>query len=301
MAEVMAEINGIRMCYEDLGDPAAPPLLLIMGLGGPLIWWDDEFCQGLVDRGFRVIRFDNRDSGLSQSMPDAPMTMARLGRSMFRPDPAPAYALDDMADDAVGLLDHLGIGRAHVVGVSMGGMIAQLVTLRHPERVRSLTSMMSTTGNRRVGWMAPRILARMFAKWPPGEEAYVERSVEGVGRIGTARYFGTAALRQRDRAIRTYRRGLNPAGTMRQIAAIVAAPDRTRDLGLIRVPTVVIHGTADPLIHVSGGKATARAIPGAELVLVPGMGHDMPLELWPVLHDAIERTARRAEALRPTS
>jgi pimeloyl-ACP methyl ester carboxylesterase len=301
MAEVMAEINGIRMCYEDLGDPAAPPLLLIMGLGGPLIWWDDEFCQGLVDRGFRVIRFDNRDSGLSQSMPDPPMTMARLGRSMFRPDPAPAYALDDMADDAVGLLDHLGIGRAHVVGVSMGGMIAQLVTLRHPERVRSLTSMMSTTGNRRVGWMAPRILARMFAKWPPGEEAYVERSVEGVGRIGTARYFGTAALRQRDRAIRTYRRGLNPAGTMRQIAAIVAAPDRTRDLAQIRVPTVVIHGTADPLIHVSGGKATARAIPGAELVLVPGMGHDMPLELWPVLHDAIERTARRAEALRPTS
>jgi pimeloyl-ACP methyl ester carboxylesterase len=217
-----------------------------------------------------------------------------LGRSLLRPDPQLSYTLEDMADDVVGLLDHLGIADAHLVGVSMGGMIAQLVAIRHPNRVRSLTSMMSTTGARRVGWIAPRILIRMFETWPPGEEAYVTRSVEGVGRIGTAKYFETAAPRQRDRATRTYRRGLNPAGTMRQLSAIVAAGDRTVALGQIRVPTAVIHGTADPLIHVSGGKATARAIPGAELVLVPGMGHDMPIELWPVLLDAIDRTARRA-------
>jgi pimeloyl-ACP methyl ester carboxylesterase len=296
MTELMADVNGIRLCYEEFGDPAAPPMLLIMGLGGPMIWWDDEFCEALVVRGYRVIRFDNRDAGLSQSMPGVVPNVRRLGRSLLRPDPAQAYTLDDMADDAAGLLDHLRIASAHVVGVSMGGMIAQLLAVRHPGRVRSLTSMMSTTGSRRVGWIAPRILIRMFEPWPPGEEAYVERSVEGLGRIGTARYFETAAVRQRERAIRTYRRGLNPAGTMRQLAAIIAAPDRTAALAQIRVPTVVIHGTADPLIHVSGGKATARAIPGAELVLVPGMGHDMPIELWPVLLDAIERTARRADA-----
>jgi pimeloyl-ACP methyl ester carboxylesterase len=296
MTELLAEINGIQLCYEEFGDPTAPAMVLIMGLGGPMIWWDDAFCQALVDRGYRIVRFDNRDAGRSQSMPGAVPSLHRLGRSLFRPDPQPAYTLDDMADDVVGLMDHLGIARAHVVGVSMGGMIAQLVTIRHPSRVRSLTSMMSTTGARRVGWIAPRILIRMFEPWPPGEESYVTRSVEGIGRIGTAKYFETAAPRQRDRATRTYRRGLNPAGTMRQLSAIVAAPERTAALGRIRTPTMVIHGTADPLIHVSGGKATARAIPGAELVLVPGMGHDMPVELWPVLLEAIERVARRADA-----
>jgi pimeloyl-ACP methyl ester carboxylesterase len=296
MTELMADVNGIQLCYEEFGDPAAPPMLLIMGLGGPMIWWDDEFCEALVTRGYRVIRFDNRDAGRSQSMPGTVPDVRRLGRLLFRPDPELPYRLDDMADDAAGLLDGLGIATAHVVGVSMGGMIAQLLTIRHPDRVRSLTSMMSTTGSRRVGWVAPRVLIRMFEPWPPGEEAYVERSVEGIGRIGTAKYFQTAAVRQRARAIRTYRRGLNPAGTMRQLAAIIAAPDRSAELAGIRVPTTVIHGTADPLVHVSGGKATARAIPGAELVLVPGMGHDMPIELWPVLLDAIERTARRADA-----
>jgi pimeloyl-ACP methyl ester carboxylesterase len=203
-----------------------------------------------------------------------------------------------MADDVAGLMEHLGIDSAHIVGVSMGGMIAQVLALRHPSRVRSLVSMMSTTGSRRVGWVAPRILARMFAKWPPGEESYVERSVEGLGRIGTAKYFHANTERHTIRAQRTYRRGLNPAGTMRQIAAILASPDRTADLGRITVPTLVIHGTADPLIHVTGGKATARAIPGAELVLIPGMGHDMPHQLWPVLLDGIERTARRADDIR---
>jgi pimeloyl-ACP methyl ester carboxylesterase len=290
MGECFAEVNGIRLCYEVLGEPDRPVVLLIMGLGGPLIWWDDEFCEGLVERGFRVIRFDNRDAGLSQAMTGA----GRLVKSWLRRDAQQAYLLADMATDAVGLLDHLGVDRAHVVGVSMGGMIAQEIALAHPDRVLSLTSMMSTTGSRKVGWVAPRILARMFAAWPPGEEAYVERSVAGYRRIGSQRFMATAVPRQADRARRTYRRGLNPAGTMRQIAAIVASPDRTAALGRITVPTIVIHGTADPLVHVSGGKATARAIPGAELVLVPGMGHDMPRELWPVLWDCITRTASAA-------
>jgi pimeloyl-ACP methyl ester carboxylesterase len=290
VAEQLAQCNGVELCYEVLGDANDPALLLIMGLGGPMIWWDDEFCEALVQRGFRVIRFDNRDAGLSSSMPGT----ARLSRSVRHRDPDQPYTLENMADDAAALLGHLEVERAHVVGVSMGGMIAQLLAIRHPDRVRSLTSMMSTTGSRLVGWTAPRILVRMFAKWPPGEESYIEHSVEGLGRIGSARYFATNADRQRARARRTYRRGLNPAGAMRQIAAIVAAPDRTSELSKLRVPTTVIHGTADPLVHVSGGKATARAIREAELILVPGMGHDMPIELWPVILDGIERAARRA-------
>jgi pimeloyl-ACP methyl ester carboxylesterase len=292
MAECITQINGFDLCYEVLGSDTDPPLLLIMGLGGPMIWWDDDFCAELVARGFRVIRFDNRDCGRSASRDG----VGKVARSYFRRDPAQAYTLDDMADDAAALLEHLGIDSAHIVGVSMGGMIAQVLAIRHPARVRSLTSMMSTTGNRRVGWVAPRILRHMFDKWPPGEEEYVKRSAEGYARIATQRYLSTSLERQRDRARRTYRRGTNGAGTMRQLAAIVSAPDRTAALRQVRVPTLVIHGTADPLVHVSGGRATARAIPGAELVLVPGMGHDMPRELWPVLLDGIERTARRAEA-----
>ncbi len=290
MAECTAEINGIHLCYEVLGAPDARPLLLIMGLGGPLIWWDDAFCAALVERGFRVIRFDNRDCGRSHSV-DA---TARLVRSYLRRDVEPAYTLDDMAADAAALLDHLKIPAADVAGVSMGGMIAQILAIRHPDRVRSLTSIMSTTGSRRVGWTHPRIIARMFRKIPPGEAAYVARNLAGFRRIGSPRYRDANLERQRRRAHATYARGLNAAGTLRQLAAIVATPDRTAELAGIRVPTTVVHGTGDPLVHPSGGKATARAIPEAELVLIPGMGHDMPRELWPVLIDAIERSASRA-------
>ncbi|MBA3742238.1 alpha/beta hydrolase [Sporichthya sp.] len=289
MATVTARIGGIEICYEEFGDPQHPAILLIMGLGGPMFWWEDEFCSALADRGFRVIRYDNRDVGLSRpGASPARVVPAYLRRA------APEYSLEDMAADAAGLLRHLQVPRAHVVGVSMGGMIAQLLAIRHPALVRSLTSMMSTTGSRKVGWINPRVLARMFRKIPDGEEAYVARNLEGFRRIGSPRYFESNLERQRARAHRTFAYGLNPAGTMRQLAAIVNAADRTSELANIRVPTTVLHGTADPLVHVSGGKATARAIPGAELVLVPGMGHDMPRELWPVLLDAIERTARRA-------
>jgi pimeloyl-ACP methyl ester carboxylesterase len=289
VAAVTARINDIDICYEEIGEPDAPPVLLIMGLGGPMFWWEDDFCAALADRGFRVIRYDNRDCGLSQ----AGRAPARLLPAYLRRVP-PEYSLEDMAADAAGLLTHLQIERAHVVGVSMGGMIAQLLAIRHPDLVRSLTSLMSTTGSRKVGWISARVLLRMFKKLPPGEEAYLARNLAGYRRIGSPRYLESNLERQLARAQRTYAYGLNEAGTLRQLAAIVHAPDRTAELGSIRVPTTVVHGTADPLVHVSGGKATARAIPGAELVLIPGMGHDMPRELWPVLLDAIERTARRA-------
>jgi pimeloyl-ACP methyl ester carboxylesterase len=289
MASVTVRVNGIELCYEEFGEPDAPPVLLIMGLGGPMFWWEDDFCTELADRGFRVIRYDNRDVGRShRGSSPARLVPVYLRRA------APEYTLEDMAGDAAGLLQELGIERAHVVGVSMGGMIAQLLAIRHPELVRSLVSMMSTTGSRKVGRISAKVAVRMFRKIPEAEEAYVARNIEGFKRIGSPRYFETNLERQQARARRTHAYGLNPAGTMRQLAAIVHAPDRTAELGRIRVPTTVVHGTADPLVHVSGGKATARAIPGAELILIPGMGHDMPRELWPVLLDAIERTARRA-------
>ena len=289
MTPVTVRVNGIELCYEEFGDPGAPPVLLIMGLGGPMFWWEDDFCQDLAARGFHVIRYDNRDVGRSHSH----TTPARLVPVYLR-RAAPEYSLEDMAADAAGLLQALGIERAHVVGVSMGGMIAQLLAIRHPELVRSLVSMMSTTGSRKVGRISAKVLVRMFRKIPDDEEGYVRRNIEGFQRIGSPRYFQTNLERQQARARRTYAYGLNPAGTMRQLAAIVHAADRTAELAKIRVPPTVVHGTTDPLVHVSGGKATARAIPGAELVLIPGMGHDMPRELWPVLLDAIERTANRA-------
>ena len=289
MSSVTLRVNGIELCYEEFGAADAPPVLLIMGLGGPMFWWEDDFCSALAGRGFRVIRYDNRDVGRSQ-----PGTSpARLIPAYLRRVP-PEYSLEDMAADAAGLLQELGIERAHVVGVSMGGMIAQLLAIRHPELVRSLVSMMSTTGSRKVGRISAKVAVRMFRKIPDDEDGYIARNIEGFKRIGSPRYFESNLERQQARARRTYAYGLNPAGTMRQLAAIVAAPDRTAALRNVRVPTTVVHGTADPLVHVSGGKATARAIPGAELVLIPGMGHDMPRELWPVLIDAIERTARRA-------
>ena len=192
MAERMATIGDVEICYEEIGAPDARPLLLIMGLGGPMIWWDLEFCELLADRGFRVIRYDNRDTGRSHRMTG----QGKLVKSYLRREPTP-YTLEHMADDAAGLLDHLAIPAADVVGVSMGGMIAQTLAIRHLEKVRSLTSMMSTTGSRAVGWVAPRILTQMFKKIPPGEESYIEHSVAGFRRIGTKAYLDSGAERQR--------------------------------------------------------------------------------------------------------
>jgi pimeloyl-ACP methyl ester carboxylesterase len=288
LTEVMTRVNGIDLCYETFGEPSARPLLLVMGLGGPMIWWDDEFCEQLVERGFFVVRFDNRDCGRSTKMRGRG---SLPGAYVLRSAP---YALTDMADDAVGLLDVLNIPAAHVVGASMGGMIAQTLAVHHPSRVRSLTSIMSTTGARFVGRPSLRAASMLLSRRPDSRDSYLDLMVRTFRVIGSPG-FPFDEPRMRNRAARTFDRGLNPGGTARQLAAIMSSRDRGPLLRRLRVPALVVHGSRDPLVHPSGGRATARAIPGAEFDLVPGMGHDMPREVWPRLIDGIVRTADRAE------
>jgi pimeloyl-ACP methyl ester carboxylesterase len=286
MAETMARVNGVVLCYETFGDRSGRPLLLIMGLGGPMIWWDDEFCEALAERGFFVIRFDNRDSGKSSRMRGR---VSAASAYVLRSAP---YSLTDMADDAAALLDELTIPAAHVVGASMGGMIAQTLAIQHPTRVLSLTSIMSTTGGRRVGRPTVRAAQMLFGRAPKTREAYIAYLTRTFRIIGSPGYpFDVEHMRER--AARTYDRGVNPGGTVRQLAAIVSSRDRAPGLRKLRIPAMVVHGARDPLVHVSGGRATARAIPDAELDIVPGMGHDMPPAIWPRLVDAITRTADR--------
>lgn len=289
MAEQQARLRGIRISYETFGEPDAVPLLLVFGLGGQMIWWPDEFCEFLAERGFRVVRFDNRDSGRSEPMSGA----ARPVRSLLRLS-RPAYTLDDLADDAVALLDHLGLTSAHVVGISMGGMIAQALAIRHPGRVRSLTSIMSTTGRPTVGYPTRWAVLRSLGRPTPLDpEGYTAATLARLHQLkATAFPFDEAyAVRLLER---TVARGLSAEGSARQLAAVLAAPDRTRALRRVDVPALVVHGTTDPLVHVSGGRATAHALPRAELLLVEGMGHDLPLGAWPAILDGIVRTAVRA-------
>jgi pimeloyl-ACP methyl ester carboxylesterase len=292
MAEERAPANGIEIVYETIGDPSDPPLLLVMGLGMQLIHWDDELCERFAERGFRVIRFDNRDAGRSTQI-DAPVP--NLARAMAGLKIDAPYLLDDMADDAFGLLDHLGIEAAHVAGVSMGGMIAQTMAIRRSERVLSLTSIMSTTGERRAGRPKLRVWSVLARRAPRGKDAYVEYFVRIFRLIGS-KGFAVDEERIRALAAATYERGHRPAGTGRQLAAIMASGDRTERLRQLRVPTTVVHGRSDPLIPFRGGRATAEAIPGARLVAISGMGHDLPREVWPQLVDAVAETAARAAA-----
>ena len=259
-----------------------------MGLASQMILWDDEFCERLAAHGFWVIRFDNRDVGRSTIMRGA--RIPKRWQLLTRNARGAAYSLDEMAADAVGLLDHLGIGAAHVVGASMGGMIAQLIAIGHPDRVLSLVSIMSTTGNRSVGRPQPRLALRMLRKAKRDREGYIEDHIETYRAIGSPG-FDFEEEHKRERAGRCFDRGIYPAGSARQMAAIMAAPDRTPLLAEVRVPTTVIHGDADPLVNVSGGRATAEATPGAKLVILPGMGHDLPRELWPQIIDAIVQNA----------
>jgi pimeloyl-ACP methyl ester carboxylesterase len=263
--------NEITIEYETFGDSAAPPVLLIMGLGGQLIRWDASFCAALANAGYFVIRFDNRDVGLSTWFDG------------LAPDPPP-YSLVDMADDAAGLLDALGIRAAHVVGASMGGMIAQTFAITHPERTLTLVSIMSTTGDRSVGQPTPEALAALMAPRPATREEAIELGVKVSLVVGSPGY-PQEEQRERDRVGASFDRAFNPQGFARQFAAINAQPDRTQALGNVRVPTLVIHGAADPLVTPSGGQATADAIPGAQLKLLPGMGHDLPPELFDELVD----------------
>jgi pimeloyl-ACP methyl ester carboxylesterase len=285
--------NGIRLEYETLGDPGAPALLLIMGLGAQLIDWPQEFCEGLAARGRYVIRFDNRDAGLSTSdpgwgVPDVPAVLA--GDRATVP-----YLLSDLAADTAGLLDALGIARANVVGLSLGGMIAQQLTIDHPDRVAALVSIMSTTGDRTVGGPTPEAAAMLGRPPAADRETAIANTVAAARVIGSPGYpaDGEELLR---RAAAKYDRSYRPLGTLRQYAAALASPDRTEALGGVTVPTAVIHGEEDPLIPLSGGVATAAAVPGAGLLTLAGMGHDLPRPLWPVIIDTIVECTARAGA-----
>lgn len=266
--------SGINIAYQRLGDLHAPVVLLIMGIAGQSIHWPDSFCHALVSRGLQVVRFDNRDAGLSTHMVEAPPPDLRAAltgdlRSV-------SYTLSDMAADAVGLLDALSLPKAHVVGASMGGQIAQVMAIEHPDRVISLTSMMSTTGNMSVGQPSKEALRELFTGTPATtRDQVIQQSIRAVRVVGSPAYPSNEA-EVAARAGRAYDRSHDPMGSARQAVATIASGDRTPRLRQIRIPTLVIHGLADRMCDVSGGRATALAIPEAELVLMDGMGHDLP-------------------------
>jgi pimeloyl-ACP methyl ester carboxylesterase len=290
----VARNGDVELSYEVLGPPDQEPLLLVMGLGMQRISWPDDFCDGLIERGFTVARFDNRDSGESTHFTAAgrPSTLALF----TRPGAVAPYRLDDMADDAAAVLDAVGWPSAHVVGASMGGMIVQALAIRHPRRVRTLTSIMSTP--------APRIgrarLKAVLKLGRGGDVATVEEAAERM--VDVFRTIGSPGFPRdevwlRDTGRRAYQRGHSDAGAVpRQLAAINASGDRRIGLSQVRVPTLVIHGESDPLVQPAGGRATAAAVPGARLVTYQGMGHDLPRELWPAIQDEIAKLAASASS-----
>jgi pimeloyl-ACP methyl ester carboxylesterase len=293
----MIRANGIDICYEIFGEASAEPLLLIMGLGGQMIHWDDEFCRQLAARGFRVVRFDNRDIGKSSHMSGGKrLTALELLKLRFLKVPVAApYKLIDMARDTIGLMDALGIRTAHVVGASMGGMIAQEIAITFPERVRSLTSIMSTTGNPKVPGPTREASAMLMAPPPATKEEYFARFAQTWKVLRNGSFPEDEAL-DPARARRTYERGLNPPGVGRQLRAILASGSRKERLRSVKAPTLVIHGTVDPLVHPDGGKDTAASIPGAKLVMIERMGHALPIPMWPQIIDAIDKHAHGAAA-----
>jgi pimeloyl-ACP methyl ester carboxylesterase len=284
-----AKSNGIELEYDTFGNPDDPALLLIMGFTAQMTAWDEAFCRLIADQGFHVIRFDNRDVGLSSRI-DGPDP--DLGAVMNGDASSAAYTLDHMADDAAGLLDALGIAKAHIVGASMGGMIAQLVATRHPDKTLSLCSIMSTTGDRAVGQASPKAMAALMSPPPASRDEAIERGVTTGRVISSPVHFDEAKAAKR--AAEAYDRAFDPKGVQRQMVAIMASPDRTPALAAVTAPTLVIHGAADPLVTPSGGEATAKAVPDAELRVFDDMGHDLPEPLWPEIVDAIVANAKRA-------
>jgi pimeloyl-ACP methyl ester carboxylesterase len=296
MAESFCRVGDVEICFETFGDPADPALLLIMGLGTQMLGWHEDFCTDLAGRGFHVIRYDNRDIGRSTLFNASPTPT--VGQLIRRDKRAAAYTLAEMAADGVGLLDHLGVERAHIVGVSMGGMIAQTIAARRPERVLSLTSIMSSTGSRWRGQPALRTYRKFLRPVSADRATYIAETAALFDIIGSPGF-------ERDpddlHALlgAMYDRGHDPASVSRQLAAIVASGNRTAELHHITAPTLVIHGTADKLVALSGGRATARAIPGARLLKIEGMGHDLPRGAWPQLIDAIVENAGHAVSATP--
>jgi pimeloyl-ACP methyl ester carboxylesterase len=293
----LVRANGIDICYEIFGDGNAEPMLLIMGLGAQMVIWDDAFCEKLAARGFRVIRFDNRDIGQSTKLSGgkrlSPFELLKL--RLFRiPVDAP-YGLSDMAQDTISLMDALGIRSAHLVGASMGGMIGQEIAITFPERVRSLTSIMSTTGDPRLPGPTREAAALLMAPPPKTKDEYIERFAQTWKMLRVGSFPEDEAL-DRARAERTFSRGLNPAGVGRQLRAILASGSRKPRLHLVEAPTLVIHGTVDPLVNPAGGKDTAASIPGARLMMVEGMGHALPIRMWPEIIEAIDKHAHGAAA-----
>jgi pimeloyl-ACP methyl ester carboxylesterase len=283
-----ATSNGLEIAYEDIGPRGGRPLVLVMGLGVSLVFWEDGFCEMLAERGHRVIRFDNRDVGRSTKLdalgvPNVPEAMSALasGKTISGP-----YLLSDMARDTIGLLDTLGIERAHVLGASMGGMIAQTMAIEHPHRLRSMTSIMSSTGSPNLPLGKPEAMALLVRPPASDRSAYIDQAVEVWQVIGSPG-FPFDEQRVRTRAAAHFDRGYHPPGIARQLVAVVASGDRTASLGKVSTPTLVIHGVDDALVPVEAGKATAAAVPGARLLLIDGMGHDIPQGAWPKIVDAI--------------
>jgi len=290
--EQFAPVNdGIELCYQEMGDPDGEPLLLVMGLATQMIAWSEEFCAMLADRGFRVIRFDNRDIGRSTKL-RAAGTPGTLDMLIGRGGTAP-YRLRDMAADTFGLMDHLGIESAHLAGASMGGMIVQTAAIEDPARVRSIVSIMSTTGSRRVGHPSFKTFGLLLGNPPREREAAIERVVKTFRLIGSPGY-PFEEERIREIAALSFDRGHSEAGIARQLHAITASGDRTAALRKLDLPAAVIHGKNDLLVNPSGGRATAKAIPGARLKMIDGMGHDMPRALYPTFVEEIVGNAARA-------
>jgi pimeloyl-ACP methyl ester carboxylesterase len=280
-----AAANGITIEYATTGNPDHPPLLLIMGLGAQLTAWDDEFVEALARRGFYVIRYDNRDVGRSTWFDEA--GVPDIASIVAGSAPQPAYLVSDMADDAAGLLTALGVGSAHVLGVSMGGMIAQSFAIQYPDRTRSLVSIMSSTG---VPQTHPEALEVLMSAPPTDRAAVIEQSVKTWGVIGSPG-FPLHEDRIRAKSAAAYDRAFHPEGTARQTVAIVSSPDRAPALAKVEAPTLVIHGESDRLVDPSDGRATADAIPGAALWTIPGMGHDLPPELFDQVADRVAALA----------
>jgi pimeloyl-ACP methyl ester carboxylesterase len=288
--------NGIQIEYDTFGDSSLPPLLLIMGLGMQMIAWDEDFCKKLVEKGLYVIRFDNRDVGLSTKFEEAgvPDVMAALTAFMQGQEVEAPYNLDDMTDDAVGLLDALGIEKANICGASMGAAITQTIGYRHPTRILSLIPIMGPTGNPELPQPKPEAMEILLTPAPEEREAYIEHSVRNSKILWGSFNFDEEYSRQR--AAHAYDRSFYPQGVARQLVAIMAHGNRKPHLASVTVPTLVIHGAEDPLVPVEGGKDTAEAIPGAEILLIDGMGHSLPKDAWPQIVDAIAKHTSKATA-----